>query len=69
MEQYSRTHSIVETRRTGKPARWSMDGVRISRAYMGYLDSIAMRVDCFHTQAWPIGAGGTLRKNYKTLYI
>jgi len=63
---------LIETRRTGKPARFSADGRRISRDRYNHITRMASiygRLECFLTKAWPIENGGTKRKNYTTAVL
>lgn len=60
-------YDLIETRTTGKPARFSANGKRISRdRYEMILTMAGMygQHDCFLTKAWPLDNGGTKRKNY-----
>lgn len=60
-------YSLVQTLTTGKPARFSANGVRISRERYEDIEHMARmhgRIECLQTRAWPIEGGGTKRKNY-----
>lgn len=62
-------YNLIETRTTGKPARFSANGKRISREQWEHIHTMAQmhgRLECFSTRAWPIEGGGTKRKNYST---
>lgn len=58
---------LIETRTTGKPARFSANGKRISREKYEHIVQQARMfgsLSCLQTKAWPIEKGGTKRKNY-----
>lgn len=60
-------YSLIETLTTGKPARFSANGKRISREEWNRIQTMARmygRLECFSTRAWPLDNGGTKRKNY-----
>jgi hypothetical protein len=66
------TYNLIETRRTGKPARFSANGKRISRKRWNEITEAAHSFGDIHhflTRAWHIENGGTLRKNYSTATI
>lgn len=51
---------------TGKPARFSCNGKRISRDTWDAIHTHAIRIECFSTKAKPMDNGGTKRWNYST---
>lgn len=60
-------YSLIQTLNTGKPARFSANGKRISRAEYEHITTMARmhgHLECFSTRAWPLPDGGTRRKNY-----
>lgn len=62
-------YSLVQTLTTGKPARFSANGKRISRAEYERITTRARmhgRMECFDTKAWSLPDGGIKRKNYST---
>lgn len=61
------SYSLIETRHSNKPARYSANGKRVSKAAYELIVQQALmygKLDCFLTRAWPEGKGGTKRKNY-----
>ena len=61
--------SLISTCTTGKPGRYSANGIRISKErYEHIVQQASMygSLDCFSTRAWPTYEGGTKRKNYST---
>lgn len=59
--------SLIVTYTTGKPARYSSNGKRISKDQYEHIiqqSSMYGSVSCLSTKAWPIDNGGTKRKNY-----
>jgi hypothetical protein len=60
-------YSLIQTLTTGKPARFSANGVRISREkyeWIGQMARMYGQYDSLSTRAWPMPCGGTKRKNY-----
>lgn len=60
-------YTLIQTLTSGKPARFSANGKRISREYHEYIVQMASmygNYDCFSTRAWPLPDGKTKRKNY-----
>lgn len=60
-------YNLVQTLTTGKQARFSIDGKRVSREKWEHTRQMASmygRIECLITRAWPIDNGGTKRKNY-----
>lgn len=65
-------YNLIQTLTTNKPARYSINGVRVSRdKYENVIQQAHMygRVECLATKAWSIDNGGTKRKNYTTAII
>lgn len=61
------SYQLIQTLTSGKPARFSANGKRISRdEYERIIITAGMfgRHECFNTRAWPLDNGGTKRKNY-----
>lgn len=65
----SNHYSLIQTLTSGKPARYSANGKRISRERYEFIIQMASmngHYDCFSTRAWPLPDGKTKRKNYST---
>jgi hypothetical protein len=61
---------MIETRVTGKPARFYCNGRRIGRAeWRSLMDRAysAGTLCCLSTQAWPLPGGVTKRRNYSVI--
>lgn len=60
-------YSLIQTLTSGKPARFSANGKRISREQYNHIETMARMYgtwDCFSTKAWSLPEGKTKRKNY-----
>lgn len=62
---------LVEHRYSDKPARFYIDGVRVSRDKWEHVHVLAniqgKRLECFKTRAFPYGEGNTHRINYSCI--
>lgn len=61
------SYKLIQTLTTGKPARYSVDGKRVSKETYEYISTRTHtygRMECISTMAWPIDNGGIKRKNY-----
>lgn len=59
----------IETRVSGKPARFYIDGVRVSRVVWDDLRVCHVSTDSIHTRASDMGRGITKRQNYSCVTV